>query len=81
MKGLGLVGKLVQKPTNRLTYVEDELQGSLRHGHPLCLVHGAGDHDPHVAGGVVGAVLAGGEDHDAVGQLCGRGRESKPKGQ
>lgn len=37
--------------------MKDELQRALGHGHTLGFIHGAGDHDPHVAGGVVGAMF------------------------
>lgn len=80
MKGNSIGGYLKVMMHERKAYMEYELQGALRHGHPLRFVHGARDHDPDIAGGVVGAVLAGGEDHDAVGQLCGREGNAKPRG-
>lgn len=42
---------------SHVTHMKYELQGAFWHGNTLCFVHGTGDHDPHVAGGVVRAVF------------------------
>lgn len=49
------------------TYMKYELKGALWHGNALCFIHGSRDHNPHVAGGVIGAMFARREYDNAIG--------------